>query len=280
MFTFITSLRHPQNANSWDHILDLLDRTLDSVFNQTTDDFKVIVVYNKGSRLRSSHPNLIYHPVDLPPNPSFMEGSSTEEGRASFRLDRGQKVLAGLYCAQSFIDMNKPSHVMMFDADDCVSSRLVEFASQFPQHDGWYVDQGYLFQENGHFAYHLEKNFSKICGTCYVVRYDAFNLPEHIEDVSQEFIIRALGSHIFLKDILAEKGTVLTPLPFIGAVYMIGHGDNHGKIPGYRTLVDGYDGGSRGWRGALRLLTHLHPLTPSLRREFGLYPLGRLKRDQ
>ncbi len=277
MLIFIAPLLHPQNATSWDHVLDLLDRTLKSVCNQTDGDFRVIIVYNKNSRLRSPHPKVIYHPVDLPPNLFYEQGSRTEEGWNAVRLDKGLKYLAGLYRASEFSSMQSPAHVMLFDADDCVSSRMAEFVNRSSHTNGWFLNCGFLHQEGGRFMYYIHANFSKICGTCHVIRYDLFDLPRQIEAVSQEYAMYALGSHIFIRDMLAEKGSPLQPLPFIGAVYMIGHGDNHGAIPNYRTLIDGYDGGSKGLRGTLRMLSRFRLLTKSLRREFGLYPIRQLE---
>ena len=36
-----------------------------------------------------------------------------------------------------------------------------------------------------------------------------------------------LGSHIYIKDELARSKNDLAPLPFVGAVYRVGHSDNH-----------------------------------------------------
>jgi len=270
---FITSLRHPQNATSLDHVLDLLDRTLISVCNQTANDFKVIVVYNEGSSLRSHHPGVIYHPINLPPNPLYELGSSNEDGRNAVRLDKGQKYLTGLYRAREFSGAQSPAYVMFFDADDCVSSHMVEFVNRSSQHNGWFLDRGFLYREGGHFMYNIPANFSRICGTSHVIRYDLFNLPEQMETVRREYILRGLGSHIFIREMLADNGTPLDPLPFTGAVYIIGHGDNHSQTLGYRPFIFGRHGGSKGVLGTLRALSRFRLLTNSLRGEFGIYPI-------
>jgi hypothetical protein len=275
---FITSLRHPQNASSWDHVLDLLDRTLRSVCNQTAPDFKVIVVHNESSCLRSHSPGVIYHAVDLPPNPFYDHGSGTEAGRNAFRWDRGQKYLAGLYRAREFTDTLARPYIMFIDADDCVSAHLTEFVNRSSQPDGWYLDQGFLYQEGDRSAYHLPANFSLICGTSHIIRYDHFRLPNEMSAVDRDYILRALGSHVYIREMLAESGILLKPLPFTGAVYMM-HDDNHSRIHKYQTLIENYDKGRRAFR-TLRMLTRFRPLTKSLRREFGLYPLQRTGHDQ
>lgn len=269
MLTFIAPLRHPENASSWDHVLDLLERTLRSVCNQTNPDFRVIIVYNEGSRLRTSHSKVIYYPVNLPPNPSYEQGNTSEAGRHAVRLDKGKKYLAGLYHAREL----SSTHIMLFDADDCVSMHLAEFVSRLPEHKGWFMDQGFLYKQGARYLYYLSSNFSRVCGTSHIIRFDLFDLPQRMEAVSQEYVLQALGSHIYIRDMLAVKGNMLEPLPFVGAIYMIGHGDNHGQIPGYRMVINGYEGGTQGLLQKLRVLSRFRPLTNSIRREFGLYPI-------
>ncbi|MEP0811676.1 hypothetical protein [Coleofasciculus sp. FACHB-SPT9] len=55
-------------------------------------------------------------------------------------LEKLQKVMAGFIYAQQL----KSSHIMLVDADDCVSKHLAEFVNQHPQSKGWFVDKGYV----------------------------------------------------------------------------------------------------------------------------------------
>lgn len=51
------------------------------------------------------------------------------------KLDKGRKYLAALY----HIRNNPPSHVMFFDADDCLSPDIAETVVSEPEKSSWYV---------------------------------------------------------------------------------------------------------------------------------------------
>ncbi len=72
MIVFITSLRHPANAHSYPRVLHLLEDTLRSVCNQTTDNFRVIVVCNEIPTLSFSHPNISFVAVPFPPGATLL----------------------------------------------------------------------------------------------------------------------------------------------------------------------------------------------------------------
>ncbi|MDP5337012.1 MAG: hypothetical protein NWQ28_00360 [Nodularia sp. (in: cyanobacteria)] len=128
----------------------------------------------------------------------------------SKRLDRGKRLLTGLAYAEKFA----PSHIMIVDADDCVSSHLAEFVSQNQDGNGWFIDKGYIYRENSKFIYFRSKAFSQLCGSGVIVKY------------SNNF------DYLFVNDIYDHKikclgdGNLLEPLPFIGAVYIIDNGEN------------------------------------------------------
>lgn len=44
MIYFLIPLRSKESSNNWERVVSNFNRTLDSCFNQTNDDFKVVVV--------------------------------------------------------------------------------------------------------------------------------------------------------------------------------------------------------------------------------------------
>lgn len=150
----------------------------------------------------------------------------------AIRLDRGCKYLIGLLHAQK----HNPDHVMFFDADDFISNRIAEFSNNQPAHNGWYIESGYIYdQASG--ALGVLDGFHMICGTSHIVNYRLFTLPNDLSrDATQEQILRSvdhhylfkiIGSHRWIAESLAQNGTALEPLPFKGAIYHVGHGENH-----------------------------------------------------
>lgn len=266
MIVFITSLRHPQNSNSYERTLALLDQTLHSVCNQTSTDFRVLVVCNQAPPLVPRE-HVRYVVVDFPP-PSDKNHACT--GMDALRLDRGCKYLTGLVHARGLA----PDHVMFFDADDFISNRIAALANDHPRHDGWFIRDGYVFDEElGRLG--LLGNFQEICGTSHVVSYGLYDVPADFpEDASQGYILehidhhylfRILGSHRWLAAHARQRGKPLVPLPFRGAVYYIGHGENHTSRLVSHAL----------WAGGVEGLVLTDPqMLAEIREEFGLRQLG------
>ena len=172
------------------------------------------------------------------------------------RNDTKRKRLIGLNRALEL----SSSHVMFLDSDDCVSKRLAEYVAQNPDSKGWYLSSGYFFSERQE-RLHLERwRYSKWCGSGHIVR------PEHLD-----YVERKDGGihhyHTRMTRELRERGKPLKPLPFHGGVYCVSHGENFHDYepilwpshPVYRSL---------------RRLAFHRALTPGIRDEFGLYPVG------
>ena len=138
-------------------------------------------------------------------------------------MDKGKRVLAGLLQAKA------SGHVMFVDDDDLVSNRLAEFVEGTPNANGWYVGRGYVWLD-GSSLFYENREFSGLCGTCHIVRADLLRIPESLEAASDTYIKRMLGSHIMIEKILESDGTSLLPLPFIGAVYRVGHSEAASRI--------------------------------------------------
>lgn len=208
MFIFIIPIKSPKVATSWPELCKLFERSLRSVCNQTSSDFRVIVVCNEKPQISFQHPHVNYLEVDFPiPKPDYTAKVD----------DRAKKVVAGLFAAKDL----QPTHVMSVDADDCISRHIAEFANQYPDENGWYVDSGYEYEEGSRKIIIRRKDFYKICGTCNIVNYRLFNLPEKMMPYDElTGYDRFLGGHPLAKGDLAERGTPITPLPFPGVIFV------------------------------------------------------------
>ena len=156
MLLFVIPLRSPKVSKSWELVCKLLERTLKSECNQTSPDFRVIVVCHEKPQIEFNHPNVTYLEVDFPVPAQDYKSKS---------LDKGRKILWGLFHGRQF----NPSHTMIVDADDCVSKNIAELVNQNPQSNGWFVNQGYVYQTGSKFIYLRRKAFNKLCGTSNIV---------------------------------------------------------------------------------------------------------------
>jgi hypothetical protein len=119
-------------------------------------------------------------------------------------------------------------YFMVVDDDDFVSRRLSGFVEAGRGQPGWHVRRGYVWNTGGRLLYEHD-NFHKYCGTSHIVRSDLIDLSGKDDDAGIAYLKRMLGSHIHIADDLAGQGTPLASLPFIGAVYRIGHSGSHSR---------------------------------------------------
>jgi len=110
---------------------------------------------------------------------------------------------------------------MSVDADDCISRQIAGFVNQHKEENGWYVNSGYEYEEGSSKISVRRKDFHKICGTCNIINYRLFNLPEKMMPYDElAGYDRFLGGHPLAKGDLAERGTPIKPLPFPGVVFV------------------------------------------------------------
>lgn len=226
MLAFITTLRHPQNSTDYGHVESLLQDTLASLTRQSCDDYIVIIVGNH----RPEFPlpkRAVFVEVDFPP-PSDHKGPRT--GPAPFIWDKGTKTGIGLIAARDFA----PDYVMFVDADDFVHRELAAFVHARPGHAGWVLKRGWVYSRRRN-AYRLHRRFYRICGTSFIIPFEAYDVPKDLTvSATQQEIADAFGER--LENVLIhgwafnwwrKHGRCLEFLPFPGAVYQLQNGENH-----------------------------------------------------
>ncbi|WRH66497.1 MAG: glycosyltransferase family A protein [Planktothrix sp. GU0601_MAG3] len=238
----------------------LLERTLNSVCNQTSSNFEVIIVCNEKPELSFSHPQVRCSSVDLPlPGDDYL----------SKEKDKMCKMLLGMIEADS---MN-PSHIMFVDADDCVSNRLVEFVDKNIDQNGWFIGKGYEYREDIRQLKYRKKDLHLRTNTSHIIRMDLLkpDLTIPLEEVRRDNFILY---HRDTADILKRRGTPLAELPFPGMVYITDNGENmwwsqaqiseSQKGFDFKNQVQSYLK-----KAYQQLITR--PLTPEIQKEFYLY---------
>jgi hypothetical protein len=213
MLVFVIPLKSPKVSSSWDTVSKLFDRCARSVCNQTNLNFHAIVVCNEKPKIDFHHPNLTYIEQDFP-----LPGGDYP----SKEFDRTRKMVTGIVKAKQL----GASHIMAVDADDCVSNHLAEFVCRHPQKAGWFIKQGYYYQDGRNFVKVMRKGFDRYCGTSTIVRADLYDLPDTCDR-------EALATHFYhnyrhreIKETLESKGFAIEPLPFKGAIYITETGEN------------------------------------------------------
>jgi hypothetical protein len=174
MLVFVVPLKSSRIARDWSLTCRLLERCLRAICNQTSPQFRVIVVCNERPALSFTHPKVRYLEVDFPPpmrDPTEAPSAGYEYSRsrdiARKNADKARRIRAGL----DHVACYRPTHSMVVDADDCVSRRLAEFVAQNPEGGGWYFKKGYFYTEGSRFLHLNRRNFNVVCGTSVVVAY-------------------------------------------------------------------------------------------------------------
>lgn len=262
VLSFIVPVPHPANARNWPRLRENLAQTIRSISAQNHPDWRAVVVANHGSDLPPMPSRFSVTYVDFAPNRIDELDPGDRNGLYdAVRLDKGRRVLAGM------LEAGQTDYFMIVDDDDLVSDRLAGFVAANRGCNGWFLRDGYVWSDGGKLLY-LYDDFSNLCGTSHIVRADLYGLPGSVPAATGLYLQRHLGSHIFIEDLLAERGTPLAPLPFPGAVYRIGHSESVSRSRGIlRTFIVGRNLLSDPLR-ALRSLRRLRPLTGGRRREF------------
>jgi glycosyltransferase involved in cell wall biosynthesis len=226
VLTFVIPLRHPQNSPDWPALKRRLAQTMRSIAAQDDPRWRAIIVANEGADLPALPDKFHLERVDFPPNPMFERGEhGLQAFRDGVRLDKGRRVLAGILAA------DRGGHVMVVDDDDFVSCRLTGFVGAHRERNGWYVQNGYIWGDGGKLIYEYP-DFSQFCGTSHIVKAALYELPPSVAEADPDNIRKLFGSHVFIREYLAERGAPLEPLPFVGAIYRVGHAGAHSQSPG------------------------------------------------
>jgi len=215
MLHFMIPVRHQATVDDWSAVKAKLAITVRSLRAQDSPAWRATIVASRGADLPADLDGIDVVYVDLPITKPDSSGPR-EAFYEAIRQDKGHRILAGLMHARP------KGHVMVVDYDDLVSRKLAGLVARNPSANGWYVERGYFFS-GGRIIYLCQTNFFEWCGTSHIIRADLLPLPARLDNASEAYIRRTLGSHKFIKRDLAEAGTPLALLPFAGAIYRMGH---------------------------------------------------------
>jgi exopolysaccharide biosynthesis galactosyltransferase PssJ len=260
--TFIIPVRHQDNAKDWSVLKKNLSETMRSISLQTSPNWNAVIVANQGADLPPLLPKFEVKWVDFAPNQLHEKGSCSQETfYEAFRIDKGRRVLSGM------LHIKPTGHIMIVDDDDFVSNKLTSFVEQNRASNGWFIKNGYVWSEGTNYVY-LYSDFSNFCGSSHVIRADLYNIPSNFSEASEEYIKRMLGSHIFIHPYLDGEGKPLAELPFIGAIYRVGHIGAHSKSKGVMSMFFFKKELVKRPKELLRRVMRLRLINRTLRNEF------------
>jgi hypothetical protein len=267
MIVFIVPIKSKLISKSWSLLSILFERCIRSICNQTDDNFRVVVVCNEKPDIDFFSPNIHYVEVDFLPPISNEFQKKTLEGYAyglsqdiaNKNADKARKILKGIEYAQQF----SPQHLMVVDADDCVSRHLAKFVNQHSNCDGWVMKKGYIYYEGSRWLLQNATNFNQVSGTSVIIKNSLYSVL---------FENRDFYYHSFDQIPAVD----IKPLPFIGTVYSMANGENI-----YMTQQTFSEITSENiWSGLITLVQkitkyRLGLMTSNVRQEFGVYSIAK-----
>ena len=213
MIVYIISLKSKQVSTNWDYTCSLLGRTLNSIYNQTDRDFKVVIVCHEKPNLELSYSDLIYHQVDfLPPQRSY----------DCMVLDRDIKELIGRKISKEL----KPDYIMAIDSDDCISAKISEYikyrvanSSKIP--DGFFADRGYIYYEKSK-KFVAKTKLYNCCGSTVALKPELYDVPDgwNYEALVEFKQSGRFFSHGDLVRYWRSKKKAIEPFPFKSCIYV------------------------------------------------------------
>lgn len=260
--TFVVPVRHPANSRDWGQQLENLRQTIASIAAQDHPGWRAVIVANTGVDLSPLPAGFEVERVEFSPNPMHDRKDLPQAAIFdAFRLDKGRRALAGALRAR------QSRYLMIMDDDDFVSRKLTGFVAAHDGGNGWAFKDGYVWGDGGRWILR-NPAFSDLCGTSHIVRTDLYRLPASLADAEIDYVKHMLGSHRFIAARLKAAGAPLSPLPFRGAVYRVGHSGAHS---GSRNILSQFVLNRRAlrrpWESLLNL-TRVGLMTQALRDEF------------
>ena len=244
MFVFVVPFKGRACCSNWSIATELCNRAICSML-VTPAAVKVVLVCSEPPDRLPVDPRLIVKSVTRPVPRTHDEMLD----------DKYFKIKVGLMLAREFA----PAWLMRADADDLISQRLVPFVEQQRPYEAWYSETGWIHHYGSRWVI-KQRNFHQVCGTSCVTYVSASELPDSMEEPLENCYLLSQGHNIIV-DYLRKSGAPTHAVPFPTTIYVTDSGENHSGA-WLREL--------RAKRLILRHAVNSRPLTPSIRKEFGL----------
>lgn len=149
--------------SKWGRACAHLRQTLKSVQNSTSENYCVVVAGHEAPDFDvglDSRSHFLSVDHDIPTH---------DHWKAVLVLDKLAKIAAAWNYAKSIWN---PKYVMKLDADDLISSRLVEWVENAGGEAGYLIQRGWVWRSGSRYLIQRTEHFDRTCGSCLIVRSD------------------------------------------------------------------------------------------------------------
>ncbi len=232
LVVFAIPLVSRRRASDWERVSLNLQRTLDSLYAQTSDKWCAYVCGQ-----------------DRPSSVTFSEKVRFLDYRGGDKFyDKGDKRLAILDAALHDLD-GQDGYYAQFDADDLLHPDVVAHIVETDNERGYLIESGYMADLDAGQVAPLRpgpspasedaveslRAFWQLCGSCVFARFDFRDQPKQWRR-----LLRRLKSHKRMSEVMAQHGLPLMPIPFAAGLYALNHGENMSRRRNRETWRMGY----------------------------------------
>jgi hypothetical protein len=219
-FAFCIPLIARENAHNWTRVVENLQGTLQSMLNQLDPEFLIFIASNDALEIPEiSDPRVTVFP--MPPDRlvgkaefNYFAGNSDATLKRQFLTEKAREAQC--------------KFVMYCDADDLVSSKIVQFVKKTNHSVGYAVCKGYVMDGETGLCVHCPseaapvKSFDTFCGTSIIITLSD-NFTGEIEKPLELLITRG---HLEVRTGLIDIGQPMFDIVHPSVIYLTNHGAN------------------------------------------------------
>jgi hypothetical protein len=230
--------------SNWQVACAHLRQTLKSVQNSRNGNYCVVVAGHEAPDFDLEVDSRFHFlSVDQPP-------PARQDYPVSLKLDRLSKIAAAWNYTKSTCT---PRYVMKLDADDFISSKLVDWLKNAGGEAGYLIEHGWFWRSGARHLIQCTENLDRVCGSCIIIRSDfadkngpfrtevegvrldetssKFAASDHYSLVPGSGVSTLLlnDSHQRYRAQFAYLGHKLSSVPFRAVVYRTGNPDSSSR---------------------------------------------------
>ena len=239
---FIIPFASRKVKSNWNVACGHLRQTLGSIQNSSSGNYRVIVAGHEPPEFDVSFDSRFHFLSLNHPTPS------DHNYPPAFVLDKLTKVAAAWNYAKPTWN---PKYVMKLDADDLVSSKLVEWLDNADEEAGYLIRHGWVWRSGSRYLLQRTEYFDRTCGSCLIIRNDvadktgpfltewegvpsdeassSFATSNEHSAISESRISTLLLNDSFTRFAAAQfahLGLRLSTVPFSAVIYRTGNSDS------------------------------------------------------
>jgi len=239
---FIIPFASRRVKSHWTKACGHLRQTLRSIQNSSSGNYRVIVAGHEPPEFDVSFDSRFHFLSLNHPTPS------DHNYPPAFVLDKLTKVAAAWNYAKPTWN---PKYVMKLDADDLVSSKLVEWLDNADEKAGYLIRHGWVWRSGSRYLLQRTEYFDRTCGSCLIIRNDvadktgpfltewegvpsdeassSFATSNEHSAISESRISTLLLNDSFTRFAAAQfahLGLRLSTVPFSAVIYRTGNSDS------------------------------------------------------